>query len=110
MRHGRPISFRCICAPRLVAYNAARTAAMPAVERRPIEPLSPDEALRFIEAVSGHRIANLYPVTMALALRQGEALGLRRSDVDLDAGEIARSPADFAAPRRLQRAETEVGE
>ena len=41
-----------------------------------------------LSAVKGDRLVALYSVALALGLRQGEALGLRWQDVDLDRGRI----------------------
>ena len=48
--------------------------------------LTPDEARTFLDAVRGERLEALFTVALAIGLRQGEALGLRWEDVDLDAG------------------------
>lgn len=71
----------------LVHRNVARLARIPAVEaskRRTA--MTPELARVFLEKVRGHRLEALYSVAMAVGLRQAEALGLRWSDVDLDAG------------------------
>jgi hypothetical protein len=46
----------------------------------------PDEARRFLQALDGHRLEALYSVALTMGLRQGEALGLRWKDVDLELG------------------------
>ena len=53
-----------------------------------IEPkvLTPGEARQLLDAARGDRLEALYSVALALGLRQGEALGLKWSDIDLDAG------------------------
>lgn len=65
--------------------NVATLADEPRVPHHEIQPLSPDEARALLEAVTGNRLEALYSVAMALGLRQGEALGLHWSDVDLAA-------------------------
>ena len=67
----------------MVPRNVARLVDRPRIERRPIHPLTPDEARRFLTAIRGHRLEALFSVALALGLRQGEALGLRWDDVDL---------------------------
>jgi integrase len=64
--------------------NVCNLAAPPRVPHRPVEPLSPDEARQFLDAIRGDRNEALYSVAMALGLRKGEALGLRWPDIDLD--------------------------
>jgi len=53
-----------------------------------IRPLSVPEARKLLAAAHGDRLEALYSVALALGLRQGEALGLRWTDVDLDAGTL----------------------
>lgn len=70
----------------LVGRNVAALVARPKVERYEIQPLTPSEARRLIEAAAEDRLGALYTVALTMGLRQGEALGLRWEDVDLDAG------------------------
>jgi integrase len=70
----------------LVSRNVARLVDPPRIERKPINPLTPDEAREFLGAVRGHRLEALFSVALALGLRQGEALGLLWDDVDYVAG------------------------
>ncbi len=72
----------------LVTRNVAALTDPPRVERPEIHPLTPGQAERFLDAVRGDRLEALYAVALALGLRQGEALGLRWEDVDLDAGTL----------------------
>jgi integrase len=58
----------------------------PRVERYEIQPFTPEEARRFLEGIKGHRLEALYSVALTMGLRQGEALGLRWQDVDLEMG------------------------
>jgi integrase len=50
--------------------------------------LGPEEARRFLSAVSGSRLEALFSVALALGLREGECLGLRWQDVDLECGTL----------------------
>ena len=68
----------------LVHRNVAALVDSPRVERHEIEPLTPDQARTFLAATRGDRLETLYTVALALGLRQGEALGLRWEDIDLD--------------------------
>lgn len=70
----------------LVARNVATLVDPPRSVRYEVSPLTPTQA--FLAAVKGDRLEALYSVALALGLRQGEALGLRWSDVDLDAGTL----------------------
>ena len=70
----------------LVARNAAALVDGPRVQRYEISPFSPEEARKFLAAITGHRLEALYTVALAMGLRQGEALGLRWQDIDLEMG------------------------
>lgn len=70
----------------MVARNVATLVDPPRVVQPEIQPLDPDQARQFLEAVRGDRLEALYAVALALGLRQGETLGLRWRDVDLDLG------------------------
>ena len=70
-----------------VARNVARLSEMPAT-RRPAarRTLTPEQAVKLLEAASGDRLEGLIVVGLMLGLRPGELTGLRWSDVDVDAG------------------------
>ena len=70
---------------RMVHYNAAAMVSPPRAIRAEVKVLTPDEARQLLDAARGDRLEALYSVALALGLRQGEALGLKWSDVDLDA-------------------------
>ena len=69
----------------LISRNAAGLSNPPRVTRRPVQVLTPEDAQRFLEVARGDRYEALYTVALSLGLRQGEALGLRWQDVDLNA-------------------------
>jgi integrase len=68
----------------LIGRNVAKLVDSPQVRRFEIKPLNPEQARSLLEAARGERFGALYSVALALGLRQGEALGLRWNDVDLD--------------------------
>ena len=70
---------------RMVHYNAAAMVSPPRPIHAEVKVLTPDEARRLLEAARGDRLEALYSVALALGVRQGEALGLKWGDVDLDA-------------------------
>jgi integrase len=72
----------------LVNRNVARLARPPRIPRRPVSPLSVEQARTFLAAIRGDRLEALYLVALGCGLRQGEILGLRWPDVDLDAGTL----------------------
>lgn len=46
------------------------------------KPLDSEEAKRFLKAAEGHRLWALWVLLLGLGMREGEALGVRRRDVD----------------------------
>ncbi len=74
----------------LIPRNPAAHANKPKVRQQETEPLDAAQALRLLDAAreAGDRYEALYVVCLACGLRQGEALGLRWSDVDLDGGTL----------------------
>lgn len=86
----------------LVARNVASLVQAPQVRRTEIQPLTPEEARTFLEAVQGDRLEALYTVALALGLRQGEALALRWADVDLDSGRLTVRGSLSRIPRQMR--------
>jgi len=72
-----------------VSRNVATLARPPRVRRPEVEPLSLEEAQALLTAAEDDRLEALYAVAIAIGLRQGEILGLRWQDVDLDAGTVS---------------------
>ncbi|MDF4254358.1 site-specific integrase [Streptomyces sp. WMMB303] len=69
-----------------VARNAAALAKPPRIEEpeSEVEPYSLEEVQRLLMEVNKRRNSARWMLALALGLRQGETLGLRWSDVDLD--------------------------
>ena len=69
----------------LVHRNAAQVKA-PRPEQPEIEPLSPDQARKLVVTAYGigDRYAALYVVALHTGLREGEMLGFRWDDLDLE--------------------------
>ena len=61
---------------------------LPPVPTREIAPLTPGAAHQVLQAVRGDRLEALFTVALASGLRQSETLGLRWSDVNVDAGTL----------------------
>ncbi len=76
--------------------NPAAVVEGPRVRQQEIQPLTREEAQRFLAAIRGDRLEALYTVALTMGLRQGEALGLRWRDVDLELG-------NFRINNQLQR-------
>lgn len=72
-----------------VLRNAARLVDPPRVAAAEPAVLDPDEAKRILLAVRGDRLEALWVAALGTGLRQGELLGLRWTDVDLERATIA---------------------
>ena len=77
------------CKLDLVPRNVALLVDFPKVEEAEIEPFSPEQSMRFIEATKGHRLGALFSVALAIGLRKGEALGLKWPVIDFERGTLA---------------------
>lgn len=71
-----------------VSRNVATLVDIPRVERKEIEPLNPAEIAAFLRQVGGDRLEALYVLALTTGLRRGELLGLRWSDLDVEAGTV----------------------
>ena len=72
----------------LVPRNVADGIKAPRPKKKEINPLSPEQTRTFLQAVHGDRLEALYVLAIHRGLRQGELLGLRWEDVDLEAGTL----------------------
>jgi integrase len=72
----------------LIPRNVADGIKAPRPKRKEINPLNPDQAKEFLQAVCGDRFEALYVLAVHCGLRQGELLGLNWADVDLKAGKL----------------------
>lgn len=68
----------------LVVRNVAELADSPRVQRRPMKTLTAAQVRTFLDATRGDRLHALYVMAVTTGMRQGELLGLRWSDIDLD--------------------------
>jgi integrase len=82
----------------LIPFNSAARVDPPKIRQEEITPLDAQQARTFLAAASeaGDRFEALYALSLTVGLRMGEALGLRWSDIDLDAKTLRVS-------RQLQR-------
>ncbi len=69
-----------------VSRNVAEVAKPPRVQPDPVEPFTVKEMRRILDAALTRRNGARWAVALSLGLRQGEALGLRWRDVDLELG------------------------
>ena len=82
---------------RLIPRNPAASADPPKVRQDEITPLDADQARKLLDAVRGGKHEALYVLSLTCGLRMGEALGLKWSDIDFEAGTLR-------VARQLQRA------
>jgi integrase len=80
----------------LVSRNICDRVDPPRVARHEIQPLHVEQARAFLAAVQGDPLEALYVLALTTGMRQGEPLGLKWSDVDLEA-------ATLQVRRSLQR-------
>ncbi|MET8492474.1 site-specific integrase [Streptomyces cellulosae] len=69
-----------------LGMNPVQLAKPPKVREYEVEPYTVQEVQRLLKAASQHRNSARWAVALALGLRQGEVLGLKWEDVDLDGG------------------------
>jgi integrase len=72
----------------IVTRNAFDAVDRPKAPKPEITPLSLDQAQTFLQAIAEQRLRALYILAIDSGLRQGEMIGLRWEDIDLDAGVI----------------------
>ena len=73
-------------AAKLIHSNPADHIKLPKIKRPDLAPIMDDNVARFLEAIKGDRFERVFIVDLFSGLRQSEIVGLRWSDVDLDAG------------------------
>jgi integrase len=72
----------------LVPRNATESVKPPQVRREEIRPLTPEQVKTLFEAAKWDRLEALYVLAVTTGLRQGELLGLKWDDVDMEAGTL----------------------
>jgi integrase len=88
-----------------VPRNVAALTDSPRVEAHAITFLDAAQAGQLLGAAANERLRALYAVALALGLRQGEALGLRWQDVDLETRQLQVRHALQRIDGRLQLVE-----
>ncbi|MCX5119887.1 site-specific integrase [Micromonospora sp. NBC_00362] len=71
-----------------IVRNAASLAKAPRLEDEEVEPYSVEDVQRLLLAASERRNSARWAIALALGLRQGEVLGLKWDDVDLNGGTL----------------------
>jgi integrase len=87
----------------LVPRNVSEDVDPPRVRREEIKALSPDQARTLLETARDDRLEALYVLAVHCGLRQGELLGLKWEDVDLERGTLqvrrTLSGSTFTTPK-----------
>jgi integrase len=68
----------------LIERNPSEGVDLPRLRKFKIDPYTPDEARRFLEAIQLDRLRALYVVAISTGMRQGELLALQWDNVDLN--------------------------
>jgi integrase len=72
----------------LIPRNVADGIKAPRPMKKEINPLSPEQARMFLEAIHDDPLEALYVLAIHRGMRQGELLGLKWDDVDLETGTL----------------------
>lgn len=72
----------------LIPFNPAARVDPPKVRQEEITPLDSEQARVFLEAAKDDKFDALYVLSLTVGLRMGEALGLKWSDINLDANTL----------------------
>jgi integrase len=72
----------------LIPRNATEAVKPPQVSREEMRPLTAEQVKVLFEAAKGDRLAALYVLAVTTGLRQGELLGLKWDDIDLEVGTL----------------------
>jgi integrase len=72
----------------LIPRNATEAVKAPQVRRQEIRPLSAEQVKVLLETACGDRLEALFVLAIHTGLRQGELLGLKWEDVDLESGTL----------------------
>ena len=83
----------------IIPRNPAALVDLPKLAKREVPVLDAEPARKLLQAARGERLEALFVLALTTGARQGELLGLRWQDVDLDGGQLHMSPGT----RRLRR-------
>src|SRR5918994_115485 len=72
----------------LIPRNATEPVKSPQVRREEMRPLTAEQARILFEAANSDRLEALYILAVTTRLRQGELLGLKWDDIDLEVGTL----------------------
>ncbi|HEY6427306.1 MAG TPA: site-specific integrase [Acidimicrobiales bacterium] len=88
-----------------IARNPASRAEPPKPKRAPMQVWSAQQLRSYLEYVEADRLYAAWLLLVTTGMRRGEVLGLRWSDVDLDAGQLAVRQTLIAVGYRVEISE-----
>jgi integrase len=81
-------ALECAVREEIIARNVAKLVKVPVPKYKVNRGLTVPQARAVLKAARDHRLYALYVLALCLGLRRGELLGLRWTDVDLEAGKL----------------------
>ena len=73
----------------LIPRNVTEGVKAPRPQKKEVNPLTAEQARDLLEASCGERFEALYVIALTAGLREGELLGLKWEDVDLEGGKLS---------------------
>ena len=70
----------------LIPRNVTESVKAPRPVSKEMQPLSPDQARALLKAARGEKLEALYILALTTGMRQGELLGLKWEDIDMETG------------------------
>ncbi len=93
----------------LVIRNVSDSVELPRLEQHEIQPLTAEQAQRFLAAVRERRLEGLLTLALVTGMRKGELLGLKWQDIDLEEGSLqVRRTVGFVTGRGFVEGETKT--
>jgi integrase len=92
----------------LVRTNAAADVELPTVRRGEMRAWDGEQLGRFLRRVESDRLGPLWRFVIATGVRRGEALGVRWSDIDLDAATVSLRRSRVVAGGRVVEGPTKT--
>jgi integrase len=95
-----------------VVRNVIALADAPSLEarkRREIKAWEIDQLVRFLDAISSHRLGAAFEFSASTGMRRGEVLGVRWRDIDLDAGRVSVRQALVSVAYKVSISDVKTG-
>jgi integrase len=96
----------------LLLRNPLDKVIRPKVDRKELVAWSPEECLRFLDAARTDRMYALFLLALSTGMRQGELLGLQKSQINLKTGDLSFSQqlSEVAGKLELTPVKTKKGD